>query len=108
MPDTTRTNDPNIVVESYAPGRVVYRDLTTGERWVELGECNRCGLCMSPDDPTVEWVGTKVGEPGACRDRDYETRPLYAVRPRFEVWARREAERLGVTGCSLTFEVLGD
>lgn len=106
MPDTTRTNDPNIVVESYTPGRVVYRDLTSGERWAELGECNQCGLCISPDDPDVEWSGTTVGEPKACRDRLYQIRPLYVVRPEWKTKADRLAAELGVTGCSLSFEVL--
>lgn len=107
MPDTTRTNDPNIVVEHYEPGRVVYRDLTTGERWVELGECNQCGLCVDPKDPDVEWVG-KLGEPKACIDKLYQIRPLYVVRPEWKPKADKLAAQLGVTGCSLSFEVLDD
>ena len=104
MPDKTRTNEPDVVVESSEDGRIVFRRLSTGRRWAELGECNRCGLCMSPEDPTVEWnPAVKVGEPGACSDRHYETRPLYVTVPEFAPKVRAQAAALGVTGCSLTF-----
>jgi len=107
MPDTTRTNELNVIVETYQRGRVVFRDLITGERWAELGECNQCGLCIDPKDPTVEWIdGVRVGEPGACRDLTYETRPLVVTRPSWEPKVKILAKELGVTGCSLTFEVL--
>lgn len=107
MPDTTRTNDPNVVVESYAQARVIFRSLITGRRWAEIGECNRCGLCVSPDDPSVEWAqNIKIGEPGACKDRDYATRPLYVTTPEWQPKAEALARELNVTGCSLTFEEL--
>lgn len=106
MPDTTRTNDPSVVVEAYAPGRVVFRSLITGRHWVELGECNQCGLCVSKDDPTVEWSGIPVGEPGACSDKLYAIRPLYVTTPEWEPKAKRIAKDLGVTGCSLSFREL--
>lgn len=97
MPDATRTNDRNVIVETYQRGRVVYRDIITGERWAELGECNQCGLCVDANDPTVEWTGTPIGDPGAVRDLNYETRPLYVTRP---AWKASEPR------CSLSFEVL--
>jgi hypothetical protein len=107
MPDTTRTNEPNIVVETYRRGRVVYRDLTTGQRWAEIGECNQCGLCTSPEDPLVERIAeVQLGHPGAVRDRDYDTRPLYVTRPEWAAVAKRLADALGAPGCSLTFETL--
>lgn len=97
MPDVTRTGDPNVIVETYQRGRVVYRDLITGEHWAELGECNQCGLCVDPSDPMVEWTGIPLGEPGACSDIDYETRPLKVTRAS---WKAKEPR------CSLTFEAL--
>jgi hypothetical protein len=73
------TNDPRIVVESAEPGRVVYRDLESGERWAELGTCSRCEKCMEPDG------------------LDYVTRPHYVTRPSI---LRHYPD------CSLSFEVL--
>jgi hypothetical protein len=73
------TNDPMTELVSAEPGRVVYRDLQSGEVWAELGTCNRCGKCMEPDG------------------LDYETRPHYVTRP--------SILRV-IPDCSLTFEVL--
>ena len=103
------TNDPNVEIESIDGERVTYRDLTSGERWVEIGPCNRCGLCLDPDDPDVEWdAHVRVGEPGAAHDRLYQIRPHYVTRPEWQSKAARLAQEFGVTGCSLQFEILSD
>lgn len=109
MPDTTRTTQSDVIVESYqeVPRRVVYLNSINGERWAEIGECNQCGLCVDPNDPNVVWVdGAKLGEPGACAEKDYETRGLKVTRPEWEAQAKKLASELNVTGCSLTFEVI--
>lgn len=42
----TPTYDPNIVIEEQQPGRVVYRRLSDGRRWVVNGFCDRRGDCL--------------------------------------------------------------
>jgi hypothetical protein len=95
---TRATNDPNVVIDDLEGSRVTYRDLTTGDRWIEIGPCNQCGLCVDADDPDVDWTGIP-GEPGACRDRLYEIRPHYVTRPSI---------LSVVPQCVLRFEVLDD
>ena len=90
------TNDPLTDLESAEPGRVVYRDRQSGERWAELGTCNQCGLCMVGSPHPVEWTG-EPGTPGAARCLDYETRPHFVTRPTI---------KRHYPTCSLEFEVL--
>lgn len=90
-----------VALVSATPGRVMYRDLVSGEVWLELGDCNRCGLCIvgterARDPALTEWT-SEPGQPGACRDLDYETRPHFVTRPDIK---RR------IPTCSLSFEVL--
>lgn len=83
------TTDPGVVIEARkvaADGTpfVVYATRDGSERWVIAGTCNQCGQCevgQVGDRPArLVWV-KPVGEPGACIDLDYGTRPDMPVRP---------------------------
>jgi hypothetical protein len=91
------TTDPNIFIIEQTPGRVVY-ETTTGEKWEILGTCIACGACEvgavdkyyteDPERPRQliehsyqEWTGVSVGQPGACLDSRFGTRPDLPVRP---------------------------
>ena len=105
------TIEPGVYVESRAPGRIVFWDSRTGERWAQLGVCDCSGLCEHGATPhpsqQVVWLGS-VGTPGACRDLNYGRRPEIPTRPEWREASRRMAQALEcpVTECGFYFEWL--
>lgn len=108
------TLDNDIVIESIQRGAnpsVVYRRLSTGERWRVNGTCNQCGLCVigAARPENYEWDGP-VGTPFAVRDLRVLTGRLdEPVAPGF-IEKVTDAVALTptatVSGCSLTLEVI--
>lgn len=108
------TTDVDVVIEEIQDGppkRIVYRDLVSGERWAEIGECNQCGLCeigSSREEKLIWDITKRRGEPGSCSDPEYGKRPEIVNRPSIKENARIMAEELGIDGggCSYDFESL--
>ncbi len=75
------TEDPGTTIVARGPGWIRYQDLASGETWLIVGECNRCGLC------DVGAVGRRLvwshppGMPGAVLDLDYGRRRDMPMRP---------------------------
>lgn len=114
LPVYIATTDPRIVIvdrEDHPVKRITYLDLETGERWVEIGVCNQCGLCEigSANEESLWWDPTKKrGEPFSCSDPTYATRLEVVNRPSIKEAMRAMARDLGIEGggCSYDFEVL--
>lgn len=79
------TVDPHVVIESQAPGVVVYRQTTTGARWRIRGTCCCCGACeVGAVNPWLRWQGP-VGTPMACVDIRGMDRPDVPVTPELPI-----------------------
>ncbi len=103
------TLDPDIVIESVKRGAnpsLVYRRVSTGERWRVNGTCNQCGLCVIGAAVASDYVWDgPVGTPLAVRDLRYGTRLDEPVTPSFFADMQemaRETPTATVSGCSMT------
>lgn len=90
------TVDPTIFIIEQESERIVYES-TSGEQWEIIGTCSACGECeVGASDVYYEevedekmpvarhyqiWTGVPVGQPGACLDTRFGSRPDIPVRP---------------------------
>ena len=106
------TLDPDIVIESVQRGAnpsLVYRRVSSGERWRVNGTCNQCGLCIIGAARTEDYIWNgPPGTPMAVTDvRVLLGRMDEPITPGFPddmVQMAQVTETATVSGCSLTVE----
>lgn len=84
------TIEPFIVIvdQSETPEkRVVYQTTDGAETWEITGTCSACGACEvgAVNADYQIWTGVPVGQPGACLDSRFGTRPDIPVRPELTI-----------------------
>lgn len=109
------TVDPHVFIESITgegeEREIVYVNMLEKRRWVQRGDCRRCGLGDIGSDAEKRLIieaGKRIGEAYSVRDPLYDTRLDIPNTPDYDESARAMAKELGIDPypCGLRFEWL--